>query len=75
MDEAPESGFKVDQVKINKKYGGGFPANVEGLHHLHCLVSESDILLELVSNLNRTSCGKHFTITMIIIVPKAPGLS
>ena len=20
-----------------EKYGGGFPANVEGLHHLHCL--------------------------------------
>jgi hypothetical protein len=28
-----------DQVKINQKYGGGFPANVEGLHQLHCLVS------------------------------------
>jgi len=38
MNEAPESGFKPDQVKINPKYGGGFPANVEGLHHLHCLV-------------------------------------
>ena len=24
-------------MKINPKYGGGFPANVEGLHHLHCL--------------------------------------
>jgi hypothetical protein len=37
--EAAESGFRPDQVKINEKYGGGFPANVEGLHHLHCLVS------------------------------------
>jgi hypothetical protein len=24
-------------VKISEKYGGGFPANVEGLHQLHCL--------------------------------------
>jgi len=23
---------------VSEKYGGGFPANVEGLHHLHCLV-------------------------------------
>jgi hypothetical protein len=22
---------------VNQKYGGGYPANVEGLHHLHCL--------------------------------------
>jgi len=36
--EAAASGFKPDQVHINEKYGGGFPANVEGLHHLHCLV-------------------------------------
>jgi len=36
-NEAAESGFRPDQVKINKKYGGGYPANVEGLHHLHCL--------------------------------------
>ena len=37
LDEAPKSGIKPDQVQINPKYGGGFPANVEGLHHLHCL--------------------------------------
>ncbi|KAH9215776.1 hypothetical protein DL95DRAFT_388397 [Leptodontidium sp. 2 PMI_412] len=35
--EAPKSGLKPDQVQISPKYGGGFPANVEGLHHLHCL--------------------------------------
>lgn len=34
---APEVGLAADQVQINEKYGGGFPANVEGLHHLHCL--------------------------------------
>lgn len=39
LSEALESGLKSDQVQINEKYGGGFPANVEGLHHLHCLVS------------------------------------
>ncbi|KAE8356226.1 hypothetical protein BDV28DRAFT_127613 [Aspergillus coremiiformis] len=35
--EAQKSGLAPDQVKINEKYGGGYPANVEGLHHLHCL--------------------------------------
>jgi hypothetical protein len=37
-EDAEESGLAADQVKIKEKYGGGFPANVEGLHHLHCLV-------------------------------------
>ncbi|KAJ5587751.1 uncharacterized protein N7459_003516 [Penicillium hispanicum] len=36
-EDAEESNLAADQVKINQKYGGGFPANVEGLHHLHCL--------------------------------------
>ncbi|KAA8642453.1 hypothetical protein EYZ11_007215 [Aspergillus tanneri] len=36
-EEAERSGLAKDQVKINEKYGGGYPANVEGLHHLHCL--------------------------------------
>jgi len=35
--EALAAGIAPDQVKINPKYGGGYPANVEGLHHLHCL--------------------------------------
>jgi len=35
--EAQQSGIALDQVKIKSKYGGGYPANVEGLHHLHCL--------------------------------------
>ena len=39
VDEAEASGLRLDQVKINEKYGGGYPANVEGLHQLHCLVS------------------------------------
>jgi hypothetical protein len=36
--EAQQSGLALDQVRIKKEYGGGYPANVEGLHHLHCLV-------------------------------------
>ncbi|KAH6642668.1 hypothetical protein C7974DRAFT_301550 [Boeremia exigua] len=35
--EAERSGISRDQVKISQEYGGGYPANVEGLHHLHCL--------------------------------------
>lgn len=34
---AQKSGLQPDQVKVGAKYGGGYPANVEGLHHLHCL--------------------------------------
>lgn len=30
--------FSESHVRVSKKYGGGFVANVEGLHHLHCLV-------------------------------------
>jgi hypothetical protein len=37
-NQAEKSGLTPDQVQISEKYGGGFPANVEGLHHLHCLV-------------------------------------
>ncbi|TLD36224.1 tat pathway signal sequence [Venturia nashicola] len=35
--EAQKSGISLDHVRIKAKYGGGYPANVEGLHHLHCL--------------------------------------
>lgn len=34
---AARSGITTDHVKINEKYGGGYPANLEGLTHLHCL--------------------------------------
>lgn len=37
-EKAEEYGLAPDQVKIREKYGGGFPAHVEGLYHLHCLV-------------------------------------
>lgn len=39
LDEAEETGLRDDQVQVSEEFGGGFPANVEGLHHLHCLVS------------------------------------
>lgn len=35
---AESSGIRPGQVRVSPKYGGGFMANVEGLHHLHCLV-------------------------------------
>jgi hypothetical protein len=34
---AARSGLLKSQVQVSPKYGGGYPANVEGLHHLHCL--------------------------------------
>ncbi|KAF2736914.1 hypothetical protein EJ04DRAFT_410040, partial [Polyplosphaeria fusca] len=37
VDLATKSGLAPDQVKVSEKYGGGYPAHVEGLHHLHCL--------------------------------------
>jgi hypothetical protein len=37
LDEALKSGLVQDQVHMREKYGGGYPVNVEGLHHLHCL--------------------------------------
>ncbi|ETN46997.1 uncharacterized protein HMPREF1541_01187 [Cyphellophora europaea CBS 101466] len=36
-DQAVAAGISKSHVRINKKHGGGYPANVEGLHHLHCL--------------------------------------
>ena len=37
VELAAKSGLLESQVQVREKYGGGFPANVEGLHHLHCL--------------------------------------
>ena len=44
VDQAAQVGLAPDQVKIRKEYGGGFPANVEGLHQLHCLVGVSTLV-------------------------------
>lgn len=35
------SGLTSSHVQRTDEYGGGFFVNVEGLHHLHCLVSKS----------------------------------
>jgi len=50
-EQAAKSGLLPDQVKVNKKYGGMYPANVEGLHQLHCLVSLFFFLERLNSQL------------------------
>jgi hypothetical protein len=34
---AARSGLLESQVQVSPKHGGGYLANVEGLHHLHCL--------------------------------------
>ncbi|TGO29891.1 hypothetical protein BPAE_0010g00770 [Botrytis paeoniae] len=34
---AARSGITTGNMRINEKYGGGYPANVEGLSHLNCL--------------------------------------
>ncbi|MCJ1290036.1 hypothetical protein MMC34_001571 [Xylographa carneopallida] len=36
-DLAQQAGLSPNHVQVSEKYGGGFPTNVEGLHHLHCL--------------------------------------
>lgn len=38
VEDREAAGIPPNHVQINPRYGGGFPANVEGLHHLHCLV-------------------------------------
>lgn len=42
-EDAAKSGITPSHVRINPKYGGGYPANLEGLHQLHCLVSRSSM--------------------------------
>ncbi|RDW72708.1 oxidase ustYa family protein [Aspergillus mulundensis] len=37
VDQAAMSGITPGQVQISEAYGGGYPANIEGFHHLHCL--------------------------------------
>ena len=40
-DRGSEAGLDPSAVKVQKSQGGGYLVNVEGLHHLHCLVSLS----------------------------------
>lgn len=76
-DEAEKSGLAPDQVKINEKYGGGYPANLEGLHHLHCLVRmtlQDKVLCVVAVDANaaeRISFARPCTGTMITTALKA----
>lgn len=45
-EDAHRAGLASDYVKINEKHGGGYPANIEGFHHLHCLVSHAFPILD-----------------------------
>ena len=36
-DEARIAGIAPDSVQMKEKYGGGYLANLEGMHYLHCL--------------------------------------
>ena len=64
VEEAQRSGIAADQVKIKEEYGGGYPAHVEGLHHLHCLVSSimhvNQPILAPGQNLLRKSVAWNF---------------
>jgi hypothetical protein len=69
-EDAEESGLAVDQVRIKDKYGGGFPAEVEGFRRLRCLVR---IPYVLISSLTwkknfRTSFDNRSTTTIVIII-------
>lgn len=80
-DEAEKSGLAPDQVKINEEYGGGYPANLEGLHHLHCLVRmtlQDKVLCVVAIDANATkriSFARPSTGTMITTALKVRGHS
>lgn len=74
-EAAEEAGISQDQVKISDKYGGGFPANLEGLHHLHCLVIlTTPMLCVSVITSHRTSFANHSTTITTTIMRKARAL-
>lgn len=37
-ERGAEAGINPSAVKVQRSQGGGYLVNVEGLHHLHCLV-------------------------------------
>ena len=39
-DEGIKNGLTPAHVQRDEKYGGGFFVNVEGMHHLNCLVGQ-----------------------------------
>jgi hypothetical protein len=44
FEDGLASGLGASFVQRAKKYGGGFLVNVEGMHHLHCLVNIAFII-------------------------------
>jgi len=42
-EDGTASGLTPAHVQRSDKYGGGFFVNVEGMHHLHCLVNSPRI--------------------------------
>jgi len=44
-EDGPASGLTEAHVQRSEQYGGGYFVNVEGMHHLHCLVSILNIRL------------------------------
>ena len=65
-EDGLRSGLDDSFVQRADKYGGGFLVNVEGMHHLHCLVSTSMcpfMRMELTLRL-RISSGKPCTSIM-----------
>lgn len=39
IEDAPRAGISLDHFRVDEKDGGpGYPATVESLHQLHCLV-------------------------------------
>lgn len=62
-------------VRVNEKYGGGFPANIEGLHHLHCLVRYQYSDVRATADCKyRTSCDRLCISIQIIIARRGEGL-
>jgi hypothetical protein len=72
-DDAAEADITKDQVKIQEKYGGGYVANVEGLHHLQCLVITFICSFDsIITNTNnRISSASLYTTTMTTTTPNA----
>lgn len=79
VEEGLRSGLTTAHVQRSAKYGGGFFVNVEGLHHLHCLVRQfplmSTINIRLPANYiqesdkslqsDRICCGNRYTSTTL----------
>lgn len=58
MDPFRGEGGSRDWVKIRPEFGGGYPATVDGLHHLHCLA-------RLLSFLQR-QCSLNIILTLTL---------